>query len=206
MVDWSQNESHVVVTTDRAVYEAEQLVVCAGAWAGKMLGDIGVELEVSRHVMTWMSPKHPERFGVGTFPIWGLEDPEGYFYYGFPIQPGRVGLKAARHYRGAPIALNEIDRNPNRDDEREIRAALSQFLPDAEGPVLAMSVCMYTNSPDAHFIIDRHPIHSRVVLATGFSGHGFKFAPVIGEILGDLVLEGSSALPVDFLKLSRFDQ
>jgi sarcosine oxidase len=89
-------------------------------------------------------------------------------------------------------------------DEETFRAGLRQFLPDANGPLLALRTCLYTNSPDGHFIIDRHPQHARVLVAAGFSGHGFKFASVIGEALADLAATGRTALPIDFLKLQRF--
>lgn len=204
VIDWEEHGSHVTVRTERGSYEAGQVVFCAGAWTNRILGEIGVPLEVARHVLAWVWPGRPERFTADSFPVWGLDDPDGFFYYGFPLQPGRVGLKAARHYRGEPVSLDALDRMPRLKDEQEIRAALTRYLPDADGPVLSMSVCMYTNSPDGHFIIDRHPTCPRAVIATGFSGHGFKFAPVVGEILSDLVLEGSTSLPADFLKLSRF--
>jgi len=90
------------------------------------------------------------------------------------------------------------------EDERTFRPAIEQYLPDAQGPTLAMRTCLYTHSPDHHFIIDRLPGHDRVTVACGFSGHGFKFASVIGEVMADLALDGRSALPVDFLKLARF--
>jgi sarcosine oxidase len=90
------------------------------------------------------------------------------------------------------------------EDEQTFRPAIEQYIPDARGPTLAMRVCLYTNSPDQHFIIDRHPRHERVTVACGFSGHGFKFASVVGEVMADLALNGRSAHPVDFLRLSRF--
>jgi glycine/D-amino acid oxidase-like deaminating enzyme len=89
-------------------------------------------------------------------------------------------------------------------DVQEVDAALRRYLPAAAGPLLAHRVCIYTNSPDHHFIIDRHPQHQRVTLACGFSGHGFKFASVVGEILADLAMNGRTQLPADFLRLKQF--
>jgi sarcosine oxidase len=77
-------------------------------------------------------------------------------------------------------------------------------MPAADGPLLSMRICLYTNSPDGHFIVDRHPVHERVTIACGFSGHGFKFAPVIGQALADLAVDGGTALPIGFLGLKRF--
>lgn len=204
VLDWRTDDGGVSVRTARATYRADQLIVTAGAWAGTLLGEIGIELEVTRQVLAWVWPASPQQFAADAFPIWGLDDPDGFFYYGFPLQPERVGLKVARHHQGTATTAETVDRNVTADDEREIRSALQQYVPGADGPVLAMSVCMYTNSPDGHFIIDRHPHEPRVLLAAGFTGHGFKFAPVVGEILADLALDGSTKLPADFLKLARF--
>ncbi len=85
-----------------------------------------------------------------------------------------------------------------------MRRHLALFLPDAAGAFLRAAACMYTNTPDGHFVIDHHPAHAHVVLACGFSGHGFKFASVVGEILADLALDGETARPIRFLSMRRF--
>jgi sarcosine oxidase len=159
---------------------------------------------VSRQVLAWVWPQEPELFTSDRLPIWGIDDPDGCFYYGFPMMSGRPGFKLARHYQGPPTDPDRIERTVSRDDEADIRRALRQYLPAADGPLLSMAVCMYTNTPDGHFIIDRHPEHERVFVAGGFSGHGFKFASVVGEVMADFALEGETTLPVGFLGLARF--
>ncbi|MCZ6836647.1 MAG: N-methyl-L-tryptophan oxidase [Planctomycetota bacterium] len=206
VLGWDAQEGRVTVRTEQATYEAGQVIITSGAWAGQVLGEMGVKLEVTRQVLAWLWPKRPELFGPDRFPIWAIDDPNGFFFYGFPMQSGRVGLKVARHFYGPPISPDTIDRTPSEADKREIRDAIKQYLPDGDGDILSMGVCMYTNTPDAHFIIDRHPRHQEVLMATGFSGHGFKFAPVIGEIMADLALEGETKHPIDFLRLGRFDE
>ncbi|MFB3137969.1 MAG: FAD-dependent oxidoreductase, partial [Phycisphaerales bacterium] len=104
---------------------------------------------------------------------------------------------------GQPTTPDAIDRQSLPGDEDDFRPALRRFIPHADGPLLSMRVCMYTNTPDSHFIIDRHPAHDRVTIACGFSGHGFKFASVIGEALADLALTGRTDLPIEFLGLGR---
>ena len=125
-------------------------------------------------------------------------------YYGMPILHDRPGLKVAHHYRGAQADPDLLNRNPTPEDEMDFRPALREYIPIADGPLLGMSICMYTNSPDSHFIIDHHPGHENVIVACGFSGHGFKFASVIGEALADLAEKGRSELPIGFLRLNRF--
>jgi sarcosine oxidase len=114
------------------------------------------------------------------------------------------GIKVAFHSPGLPTDPDRVIRDVLAEDEQTFRPALKRFLPTADGPLLALRTCLYTNSPDHHFIIDRHPRHPNVTIACGFSGHGFKFASVVGEILTDLATEGQTKLPAQFLGLSRF--
>jgi len=94
--------------------------------------------------------------------------------------------------------------DPLPGDEDDFRPVLSKYLPEADGPLLSIRTCMYTVSPDSHFIIDRLPRHERVTIACGFSGHGFKFATVVGEVLADLAMHGKSEMPIGFLGFQRF--
>ena len=114
------------------------------------------------------------------------------------------GLKVARHGLGPVTDPDTVSRAPTAADEAEVNDILARNLPDGVGPLLSMRVCLYTNSTDGHFIIDADPKHPNVILACGFSGHGFKFASVVGEVLADLALEGKTALPAHFLGLGRF--
>jgi sarcosine oxidase len=165
---------------------------------------LGVKLVVTRQVLGWVQPKRREHFLLGVLPVWAVDRGDGTIYYGFPLMPDNPGLKLAHHGPGAVTDPDIINREPQADDEKSFRPALEKFLPDADGPVISMRICMYTNSPDHHFIIDRHPSHPHVTLACGFSGHGFKFASVIGEALADLATKGTSELPIEFLSMTRF--
>jgi sarcosine oxidase len=205
--EWSADSSGVCVKTDAAEYRAEKLVFCAGPWSAKLLEDLGVKLVVTRQVMLWFWPREQTRFGLGRLPVWGIERAGGGIYYGFPMSDEDVGLKVAIHAPGVETDPNRVARDAQPGDVEEVRRALGTYLPDAgaDAPLLSLRVCLYTNSPDSHFIIDRHPrFPQRVSLACGFSGHGFKFASVVGEILTDLALVGAAPPAARFLALNRF--
>lgn len=206
VVEWGKSGQGVFVRTDRARYEAARVIFSSGAWSGKLLGELGVKLRVTRQPMAWFAPRRPELFGLGKFSVWGIEQPDGSLAYGFPIMPGFPGLKLARHGVGMDADADTVQRGMLPRDEQECREIINRYLPDADGPLLAMRICMYTYSPDSHFIIDRHPGNDRAYIACGFSGHGFKFASVMGEVLADLATAGATRLPIGFLGLSRFVQ
>jgi sarcosine oxidase len=203
VTEWRATGGGVSVRTNRGQYEADQLVFCGGPWSAKLLADLGVPLVVTRQVMGWVWPRKPELFAMGRLPVWAIEKPGG-IYYGFPMLGDSPGFKLADHSFGTPTDPDRVVRDVTPEDEQTFRPALTQYLPDADGPTLAMRVCLYTHSPDSHFVIDRHPAHECVTLACGFSGHGFKFASVVGEVLADLVLVGKTSLPAQFLGLGRF--
>jgi len=204
VLDWQADSHGVSVRTARANYTADQVIFCGGAWSQRLLGEIGVKLVVTRQVLGWVWPKRPELFALGVLPVWAIDNPDGTQHYGFPMHDGRPGFKLSHHFHGAPTTAEAIDRIAHPEDEDDFRPTLRRFIPDADGPLLSMVVCMYTNSPDSHFIIDRHPRHERAIIACGFSGHGFKFSSVIGEALADLALHGRTPLPIEFLSLKRF--
>jgi sarcosine oxidase len=132
-----------------------------------------------------------------------METPEGHFY-GFPIF-GNPGFKVGRyHHLHEQVDPDTMDRACHPHDEEVLREGIRRYFPDADGPTLAMKTCLFTNSPDGHFIIDRHPADPRITLAAGFSGHGFKFCSVVGEILTDLAIDGDSRWDLDLFRLSRF--
>ena len=129
------------------------------------------------------------------FPVFNLEskgDQGVERYYGFPIY-GIPGFKLGKYYhRREEVDPDTMDRNCHPEDERVLRDAIERYFPKANGPTMAMKTCMFSNSPDKHFVLDRHPDFPQVSVAAGFSGHGFKFASVVGEIMADLALEGRS--------------
>ncbi len=201
---WEASSKDVVVRTTKATYSASTVLFCGGAWTDKLVRDLGVPLTVTRQPLAWVWPKSPELFSLGKFPVWMLEHRDGSIHYGFPMLPDNPGFKLASHKRSEPTDAEMLDRSVHPSDELAIRGVLRDFIPAADGPLLSLRVCMYTNSPDHQFIIDRHPNHSNVIVACGFSGHGFKCASGIGQVLAELALDGRSSLPVEFLSLKRF--
>jgi sarcosine oxidase len=157
-----------------------------------------------------MNPQKWDDFSLGNFPCWFHCGDDGYIFYGFPILPakdfgGPIGLKLALHKHGAEVDPDHVDRNIRQEDEEILRNMLKKYMPGAAGNTLTLKSCLYTNSEDEDFIIDHLPGYDgKVTIASGFSGHGFKFASVIGEILADLAVKGKTDLPVEFLRLSRF--
>jgi sarcosine oxidase len=144
----------------------------------------------------------PAYFQLDAFPVFYLEAEEGRFY-GFPAY-GVPGFKIGKyHHRREQVHPDAVDRIGHPEDEDVIRAGIRRYFPDADGPTLAMKVCMFTNTPDEHFVIDHHPSSRSVVVAAGFSGHGFKFCSVVGEILADLALEGRTPLDVGLFRWNR---
>jgi sarcosine oxidase len=203
VVSWTAGEREVSVQTTADSYTAARLVITAGPWAGQLLARHGAFLRVMRQVVGWFGTSDDRLFRRDVFPLYIADAPLGHFY-GFPVLNAN-GAKVARHY-GAPelTAPSEIDRAANPQDEETARSFLREHLPLIDGPCRRASVCIYTLTPDRHFVIDLHPDHANVCLAAGFSGHGFKFAPVVGEILADLADCGCTELPIGMFGLKRF--
>lgn len=198
------NGAGVKVRTDAATYEAGSVVVTSGAWTSRLIGALGVNLVVSRQVLGWVRERDAGVFRLGRCPAWGVENEDGSLSYGAPIMPGEPGAKVAVHARGVATDPDSVDRAIHESDTAPIYSTVDRYLPGLCSELVQTHVCLYTNSPDSHFIIDRLPGTERVVVACGFSGHGFKFAPVVGEVLADLAMTGTTAHQVAFLSLSRF--
>lgn len=208
VTSWEARGGGVTVTTTRDTYTAGHVIFTGGAWTSRLVKDLGVELTVTRQALAWFWPRRPELFAPGRFPCWALDmSPRDQYrgvHYGFPMLADNPGFKIALHWPDEPCDPDAVDRTPRPADEDAVRGAIRRFIPDADGPLLGIRICIYTNSPDGHFIIDRHPAHANVTLACGFSGHGFKFTSVVGEVLADLAMTGESTNPIGFLGLSRF--
>lgn len=208
LLSWREHAGHVEVVTENATYRAAHLVITSGAWSAEVAADLGIDLMVTRQVLAWFRPAiDPKRLAPGRFPCWFIETDPPFGHYGFPILPGDPGLKVALHKPGEGIAPPQIaagDQQPRPDEVHALRTVLDSYLPGCAGPLAHACICMYTNSPDSHFILGCHPRHPRVSIACGLSGHGFKFASVLGEVLADLALEGRTGLPIDFLSPARF--
>jgi sarcosine oxidase len=168
-----------------------------------VLGRWGRALSVMRQSMLWFGTRDDAMFRRDRFPIYLAEVPDGYFY-GLPVIDDN-GHKVARHYGAVEQSEpGQIARETKAEDEMPVQAFLNQYLPDVTGPRRRMQICIYTLTPDRHFILDRHPDHPNVAIAAGFSGHGFKFAPVVGEIMADLALNGATKWPIEMFKITRF--
>jgi len=204
VVAWHAQGGGVEVRTDRGSYLADRLVIAAGAWAAQAMPELKTLAAPERQVLIWTQPLRPERFAPATFPIFNMEAEEGRFY-GFPIY-GVPGFKIGKyHHRGEQVDPDRMNRGSDSEDEKVLREAIARYFPDANGATLAMKTCLFTNSPDEHFILDLHPAWPQVSVAAGFSGHGFKFAPVIGEILADFVLDGGCGRwDLGLFRLGRF--
>jgi sarcosine oxidase len=203
VLDWGSTAGHVWVRTPRGRYEAGRLVVCAGAWASKLVPLLDGLAVPERQVLAWLQPARPEYFEVDAFPVFNLEVEEGR-YYGFPSFHV-PGFKFGKyHHLGEIVDPDAARREPQPEDEDLLRAFARRYFPDGAGPAMMLKACLFTNSPDRHFILDRHPDHPEVAVAAGFSGHGYKFCSVIGEIMADLAQDGRSRHDIEFFRLERF--
>ncbi|HRW54347.1 MAG TPA: N-methyl-L-tryptophan oxidase [Phycisphaerae bacterium] len=201
---WSATANDVRVRTDTDEFVAKNLVVTAGAWLGELESEIGALLQVERQVQLWWKPKDPSLCRHDRMPAF-IHFTGDRAYYGIPAMADE-GLKLGRHHGGEISTPDAVDRSLRPEDEADVRAYIRRHAPNADGPLLDHAVCMYTNTPDDHFILDRHPRHRNVIIAGGFSGHGFKFAPLVGEVVADLLTTGESRTPVGLFSATRFRQ
>lgn len=198
------------VITNKGEYIAEKLIFTSGAWTGRLLPMLEVPLKVTAQVLTWWQVESPWDFGLGNFPCWGFTGGglDG-LMYGFPVLPekmgGLQGMKVAYHIPGESVSPEQKDGVSVEKAVNEIRCFLENHLP-GRFRLLQASTCLYTYSPDEHFLIDFLDPEGKITVAAGFSGHGFKFSSVIGEILAEMVMNGKSTLPVDFLSAARFSR
>jgi len=193
----------VRVRTNRGVYEARRLVLSTGAWIGEHVTALKPVAVPERQTLGWFRPKRPEHFRLGRFPVSNLKSDVGHFYQ-FPVWgvPGfKIGLYHHLCERGA---ADTLAREPNAADEDALRRGLRAFFPDADGEVLALRTCFFTNTPDEHFVIDRLPDRPEIIVASPCSGHGFKFSSAIGEILADLAMDRTPPFDLSLFRLSRF--
>jgi len=199
---WEARGDGVTVTTPKGTYNAGRLVLTAGPWAGRLLGDRGRRLRVMRQTILWFGTTDEAAFRRDRFPIF-LAEVSGGPFYGLPAIDCR-GVKVARHY-GAPelVSPDEVERAVRPADERPVRDFLTAHVPAAAGALRYAQTCMYTMTPDRHFLIDLHPDHPNVAVAGGFSGHGFKFSSVVGEVLADLAETGRTNWPIDMFRFAR---
>jgi len=192
----------VRVSTEKGTYEADELVVTAGAWARELLPELTDLAVPERQVLAWLQPTDPPAFDPERFPVF-VHEVDDDTYYGFPRYdvPGfKFGKFNHLEETGDPEEMAE----PRAEDERLLRTYAEEYFPSGAGPTMRLSTCMFTNTPDEHFIIDSLPDRPQITVGAGFSGHGFKFASVIGELLADLAVGEEPAHDIDLFRLSRF--
>ncbi len=204
LTDWraSSGGTFVVQAADGERYEARRLALCMGAWFEPVAAEIGIPIVIERRVQHWFAPA-AGAFGprdVPTFLVDRVEQPSR--MYGFPDLGD--GVKAAFHAVGEPAHAGTLDRVVHESDIAPLRAALEAWLPGSTAHYAGGKVCMYSLTPDEHFVLGTHPADARVVLAGGFSGHGFKFASAIGEVIADLLADGATGRDIGFLAPTRF--
>ncbi len=197
------SDDRVKVTTNEGAFAADRIIVTAGAWAGDLIKGLGVNLTVVRKPLFWFQSDNIYELDSGC-PAFFYETSEGSFY-GFPAID-ELGLKVAEHTGGEPV-INplDVDRSKHRSDEAKIEYFLQEYLTAMNSPTLTdHKVCMYTRSPDEDFIIDKVEEYPQVSYVAGLSGHGFKMASVLGEIMADMATKGSTEYPIEFLSANRF--
>ena len=194
----------VVVSTDRGRYQAARLVLSAGAWMAELAPTALAGVAVpERQVLAWLQPRRPDLFSPSRFPVFNLDVEEGR-YYGLPVWEV-PGFKFGRyHHRAEHGPADAVRREVDAEDERLLRGFAERYFPDGAGATMALRVCMFTNTPDEHFLLDHHPEFPQVVLASPCSGHGYKFCSVLGEVLADLATgDGTTRHDIGFLRLER---
>ena len=212
VLGWTAGAHGVMVDTDRGTFRADRLVIAPGAGASELARLNSIPLTILKKSMFWYRPKAAVAAdfaaasaapGSTGFPCFAFDTPAG-FYYGFPALDDR-GVKMAEH-TGGRLVRNPLtlDRTLDRNEEARVAAIARAHLPDLGTDLAYDSSCMYTMAPDGQFVIGLHPESPRVAVAAGFSGHGFKFASVVGAILADLALNGRTTQPIGFLAPDRF--
>jgi len=207
VTEWKAVGGGVSVVTAGGTYDAAAAVISPGAWGPRLLQEIRLPLVVERQVMYWFDPVGGTApFEVGRFPVYIWETAVGTQFYGFPAQDGPGGGAKVATFRlnGSETTPETIDRTIHDDETDRMRAAVRGRVGALDAPLLWAKTCMYTTTPDEHFVIGIHPEHPQVALAAGFSGHGYKFASVVGEILAELVVDGRTRHEITLFAPERF--
>ena len=190
------------VRTAVGEYAADRLVLSVGPWLPELVPALADAFAVARQPLLWLEPREPELFAPERFPVFVWEWKPGWAFYGFP--DAGDGFKAAIHHHGERTTTGSVERAMRGDDEAAIRELVRRYFPAGDGELREAAVCLYTNTPDEHFVIDRLPDDERVIVASPCSGHGFKFAPAIGELLADLASGEEPRFDLSPFALGRF--
>lgn len=209
---WSAADRSVEVHTSKRVLSAASVVLCAGAWMPKLVLELKPVLTVTRQVLAWFRSSGSRLFHAPQMPAWAISEPDGSAHYGFPMfdpessgqtPPGGDGFKVALHKLGDPSDPDAVDRRVRDEEIASLATFLESRIPGAistDRKLLDAKVCLYTSTPDQHFLIDRHPEHENVIVVSACSGHGFKLSPAMGLAAADLATRGTTALPIQFLR------
>lgn len=203
VLEWEETVGGVRLRTDRGEIEADRVVFTAGTWSQDVARLPPGLVSASRQALAWLQPSRPEIFEPDRMPVFNLVVDDEHFY-GFPAH-GIPGFKLGRFDRfGSVPDPDTIDREPTLADEAPLRAFAERYFPEGAGPTIALKTCLFEPTPDEHFLIDVHPDVPSAVVGAGFSGHGFKFCSVVGEILADVAIDGSTRHDIELFRLERF--
>ena len=203
VTSWRPDGGGVRVETGQVTYRAARLVLATGAWMGESLADLRLPLVAQRNVLYWFAPAHDAAaFAPECFPVFLGDLGDGTMWYGFPDTGD--GVKVAMHLHGGATTPEGVERTVGDHEVAAMRGRLARYLPAANGPLRETAACLYTNTPDGHFILDRHPAAAQVVVASPCSGHGFKFASALGEVLADLAMDRPLAFDLSPFAVGRF--
>jgi sarcosine oxidase len=206
---WRADDGGVWIRTIRGAFSAKSLVLGAGAWMPALIGDRIEGLRPTRETIAWIDDAGDPSWQMDQMPVWLFDrggEPEIYGVPAFPSMGEPRGMKVGLHCRGPEVEPEESHDLPDGAIVAETLAATRERVPSSAGRACTHAKnCLYTMSPDNHFVVGLHPDHANVAVACGFSGHGFKFAPVIGEALADLAIDGATKLPIGFLSPTRRD-
>ncbi len=201
----------VEIHTETETYLADRLVITAGSWSKALLAEQGINLplKIMPCQLGFYQPKKPAAFKPGNFPVFfaHMNGEYGEMPYGIPHEDESIGVKVTTFYGWQTVdSPSEVDYTPNEDWVEYIRNFSRQYIPGAAGKTISTRRCLYTLTPDKHFVVDHHPNHAHIVFGAGFSGHGFKFTTLTGKMLAELALEGKTQHDTSLFKLSRFQQ
>lgn len=205
---WDYHHGTYHVRTTRGTYEASQLVITAGAWIGKLLGQQKAPVTAERCVLGWFSPKQNyQNFVEKSLPVWIVDSEQTGHFYGFPIH-GVPGFKLGRlrDNPSPPVDPDALRKEADHEDEEDMRAFIQQCFPDADGSLLSMETCFFENTPDRSPILDQLTGDPGIWVLGGFSGHGFKYASAIGELAAQFVTQKKSSFNLEPFSISRFNE
>lgn len=199
---WEPDDAGAVVRAGAESFRAPHLVLCAGAWMPGLVPELAPHLKVERQVLAWFETHRPEWFAPERFPVFVMNADEGHFY-GLPAF-GAPGFKLGKyHHRGEVVDPDRVDRAVHEEDLEVLHDFARRYFPDGAGAALRSRVCLFTNTRDEHFVIDRLPHAPQVVVVSACSGHGFKFTSVVGEIVADLVQRGEALHDISLHGMAR---